>query len=413
MMEYDLNEGAKRVVRDLKELAALTADENGAQRVAWTPVWQRARDWFQDRAEAAGAVVTVDAAGNQWAKIEGESDDAVAAGSHLDSVPCGGGLDGALGVAASLEVLRRYTAEGGKPKKTIYAINWADEEGARFGYSCFGSSAAAGSLDIDELMGRVDVNGVRFEDAVRAYGVEPDKMAEAGVQFQDRRLSGYLELHIEQGPVLEEAGRSVSCVYGAAGVERHRIEFTGQSAHAGSFPTRMRRDAFLAAAQSALAFREIALKYDAVCTVGQVSVAPDVSTIVPGKCVISLDQRTINPADLIKMHRDACRVSEEIAAGHGVSVKWSKICTVAPQLFDESLIELCKAAVEEETGEPANMYSGPLHDAVEMAAVIPTVMMFVMSEGGLSHTKEERTPAAQVEAGVRAFLRLVDKAVAR
>lgn len=412
-MKYDLNEGARRVVRDLRALAALTADENGAQRVAWTPVWQQARDWFQTQAEAAGAVVTVDAAGNQWAKLEGESDDAIAAGSHLDSVPCGGGLDGALGVAVSLEVLRRYTAEGAKPKKTIYAVNWADEEGARYGYSCLGSSAASGSLEIEELMGRVDVKGVRFEDAVWAYGVEPDKMAEARAQLQERSLTGYLELHIEQGPVLEDSGKSVSCVYGAAGVERHKLEFTGQSAHAGSFPTRMRRDAFLAAAQSALAFREIALKYDAVCTVGQVSVAPDVPTIVPGKCVISLDQRTINPVDLINMHQDARQVSEEIAAEHGVSVTWSKICTVAPQLFDESLIELCKAAVEEETGEPANMYSGPLHDAVEMASLLPSVMMFVMSKDGLSHTKEEHTPEDQLEAGARAFLRLVDKAVNR
>lgn len=409
-MSYNLNQGAKRVIEDLRELADLTADLNGAQRVAWTPVWQKARDWFRAKAEAMGAEVCRDAAGNQWAKIEGETETAIAIGSHLDSVPNGGGLDGALGVITGLAVLQRYAGDV-KPKKTIYAVDWADEEGARYGYSCLGSSAAGGSLNIDELIGRTDLNGIKFEDAVREYGVEPAEMSAANLQFKERNLSGYLELHIEQGPVLENTGKIVSCVYGAAGVERHYVEFSGQSAHAGSFPIKMRHDAFLAAAQSALAFKDIALKYNAVCTVGQVSVEPDVTTIVPGKCMISLDQRTINSDDLKKMHEEAQAVVRQAAKEQGVSAKWQKICTVAPQLFDNHLIELCKEAVEEETGEQTNMYSGPLHDAVEMASHVPAVMMFVMSEGGLSHTKEEHTPAAKIEIAVQAFMRLVDKVV--
>lgn len=410
-MNFDFNDSAKRVVQDLKELAALTADQNGAQRVAWTPMWQKARDWFKDQAEAIGAQVVRDAAGNQWAKIAGKSEEAIAIGSHLDSVPDGGDLDGALGVLSALEALRRYSSAENKPEKTVYAVDWADEEGARYGYSCLGSSAASASLNIDELMGRVDLNGIKFEDAVRAYGVEPETMSDANIQMKERNLKGYLELHIEQGPVLENNNQEVACVYGAAGVERHYIEFTGQSAHAGSFPIKMRQDAFLAAAQSALAFKELALKYNAVCTVGQVRVEPDVTTIVPGKCVISLDQRTIKPEDLRKMHEEAQMIARKAAAEQGVSAKWSKICTVAPQLFDDNLIELCKAAVKEETGEPTNMYSGPLHDAVEMAAEIPTVMMFAMSAGGLSHTKEEYTPDDKIETAVRAFLRLIEKVV--
>jgi len=409
-MAYNLNNGAKRVVADLKELAGLTADEHGAQRVAWTPVWQKTRDWFKKKAEAIGAEVTRDAAGNVWVKLEGESSEAVAVGSHLDSVPNGGSLDGALGVISGLEVLRRYAGDG-KPKKTIYVIDWADEEGAGYGYSCLGSSAASGTLNVEELISREDLNGVKFEDAVRAYGIDPDTMTDAHNQMKARKLKSYLELHIEQGPVLEQTGKEVSCVYGAAGVERHYIDFTGQAAHAGSFPIKMRQDAFLAAAQSALEFRDLALKYDAVCTVGQVSVAPDVTTIVPGKCTISLDQRTIDPHNLQQMYAEAQEIAGRAAKEHGVSVSWRKICTVAPQLFDDELIELCKEAVKEETGEPANMYSGPLHDAVEMAKQIPTVMMFVMSEGGLSHTKEEYTPDEKIEVGVQAFLRLLDKVV--
>jgi len=410
-MNYNFNEGAKRVVKDLNELAQFTADENGAQRVAWTPLWQTTRDWFKEKAEKIGAEVIRDAAGNQWAKISGETEEAVAVGSHLDSVPNGGAYDGALGVLTGLEVLRRYTESGEKPKKTIYAIDWADEEGARYGYSCLGSSAASGTLDINELMGKEDLEGIKFETAVSEYGVSPIDMLAANKQFKERNLKSYLEIHIEQGPVLQNSGKSVSCVYGAAGVERHYIKFTGQSAHAGSFPIKMRQDAFLAAAESALAFREIALKFNAVCTVGKVSVKPDVTTIVPAECTISLDQRTINPEDLKNMHEEAKRVVEEAAKKHGVSAEWSKICTVAPQLFNDDLIELCKEAVKEETGEPTNMYSGPLHDAVEMAALVPTVMMFVMSDKGLSHTKEEFTPDEKLETSVRAFMRLVDKVV--
>ncbi|WP_042476416.1 hydantoinase/carbamoylase family amidase [Bacillus ndiopicus] len=406
-MTYNLNDGATRVIQDLKELALLTSDGGGAQRVAWTAFWQTARDWYKQKAEALGAEVSKDSAGNVWTKVEGESTEAIVIGSHLDSVPNGGWLDGALGVLAGLEALRRYTIDGKKPKKTLYVVDWADEEGARYGYSCLGSSAVSGSLNVDELIGRVDLNGVAFEEALTEFQVRPEKMLHAHQEFLKRNIKGYLELHIEQGPILEKEQKDAACVFGAAGVERHYIDFLGQAAHAGSFPVPMRQDAFLAAAEAALEFREIALKYNAVCTVGQVQVQPDVVTIVPGKCTISLDMRTIDAADLQKMYEEAQAVTEKIASANGVSVGWRKIYSVAPQLFDNQLIRLCEQAVEEETGEATKMYSGPLHDAVEMAKVVPTVMMFTMSEGGLSHTKEEHTPEPKLQVGIRAFLRLV------
>lgn len=406
-MEYSLNEGAMRVIQDLKELAALSSNEHGAQRVAWTVLWQTSRDWYRQKAEALGAETSMDSAGNIWTKIEGESTEAIVIGSHLDSVPNGGWLDGALGVLVGLEALRRYTIDGKKPKKTIYVVDWADEEGARYGYSCLGSSAASGSLNINELIGRVDLSGIAFEKAVTEFQVTPEKMLQAQQEFLIKNIQSYLELHIEQGPILEKEQKDVACVFGAAGVERHYIDFSGQAAHAGSFPVPMRRDAFLAAAEAALAFRKIALKYNAVCTVGQVQVQPDVVTIVPGKCTISLDMRTIDVKDLQKMYEEAQATTEKIASTNGVSVEWRKVYSVAPQLFDNQLIRLCEQAVEEETGEATKMYSGPLHDAVEMAKVVPTVMMFIMSEGGLSHTKEEHTPEPKLQVGIRAFLRLI------
>lgn len=406
-MAYDLNEGAARVIQDLKELALLTSDRDGAQRVAWTALWQTARDWYRQKAEELGAEVSMDSAGNVWTKIEGESAEAIVIGSHLDSVPNGGWLDGALGVLAGLEALRRYVTDNKKPRKTLYVVDWADEEGARYGYSCLGSSAASGSLNMAELLGRVDLHGIAFEEAATEFQVIPERMLQAHQEFLTRNITGYLELHIEQGPVLEKEHKDVACVFGAAGVERHYIDFVGQAAHAGSFPVAMRQDAFLAAAEAALEFRKLALKYKAVCTVGQVQVQPDVVTVVPGKCTISLDMRTIDMADLQKMYEEAQAVTEKIASTNDVSVGWRKIYSVAPQLFDEQLIQLCEKAVEKEIGEPTKMYSGPLHDAVEMAKLVPTVMMFTMSEGGLSHTKEEHTPEPKLQIGIRAFLRLV------
>lgn len=410
-MEEQLQASAKRVIEDLKEVASFTSDDKGAQRVAWTNTWIKAREWFREQAEALGAELTTDSAGNVWTKLEGETEEAVVVGSHLDSVPNGGWLDGILGVLTGLEALRIYSQTGKKPAKTIYVVDWADEEGARYGYSCLGSAAASGSIALDELIGREDHNGIIFEEALKAFGVDAHNMTKANDELKEKNLSAYLEMHIEQGPVLEQTNKEVSSVYGAAGVQRHYITFKGQAAHAGSFPTEMRQDAFLAAAQSALEFRKVALKYDAVCTVGEVSVKPDVVTIVPGECTISLDQRTINPDNLQKMYEEAQEITKKAAADNDVEVEWNKIYSIQPVLFDDHLIDLCKEAVEEETGEPTNMYSGPLHDAVEMASLIPTVMMFVMSENGISHAKEEHTPEDKLEVGIRAFLRLIDKVV--
>lgn len=409
-MNNNLAGGAKRVVADLRELAAMTSDEQGAQRVAWTPIWQQAREWFADKARAAGAEVTVDAAGNSWAKIAGISSEAVAIGSHLDCVPNGGWLDGALGAVVTLEVLRCYGQES-VPKKTIYAVNWADEEGARFGRSLIGSSAASGTLDIAEIIDRVDNNGVKLADALAVHKVSVDDILSAHEEFQQKNIVEYLELHIEQGPVLESMNKQVACVYGITGCERHYIEFKGQAAHAGSFPTLMRQDAFLAAAQAALAFKEIALKYDGVCTVGKVSVKPDVVTIVPETCVISLDQRSIDQAVLKKMYEAAQAAAAKAASDQGVVVSWEKIWTIDPTIFDERLTKLCRQAVAEETGHPTTIYSGPLHDAAEMAKIVPSIMMFAISERGLSHCKQENTLDEDLETAIRAFLRLADKVV--
>lgn len=405
---YNLHEGARRVVSDLRELARLTSNERGAQRVAWSPTWRQAREWFTQKASETGAKVEKDAAGNLWACIPGESPDTLVIGSHLDCVPDGGWLDGCLGVMTALEALRCYS-EGKKPRMTICAVDWADEEGARFGRSLLGSSAACGTLNTHEVAHRRDNEGVDLETALRENGVDITRMLEAHHALEKRHIKAYLELHIEQGPVLEKQRRDVACVTGITGVERHYITFRGQAAHAGSFPVPDRQDAFLAAAQASLAFRQIALKHKAVCTVGKVHVKPDVVTIVPGECTISLDQRAIDAKTLSIMYHEAMEMASLAARENGVTVEWEKLWTIPPTTFDPQLITLCKEAVQEETGWATTMHSGPLHDAAEIARLAPSVMMFAMSERGLSHCREENTPEAPLASSVRAFLRLIHK----
>lgn len=405
--------GAKDVVADLRELASLTSDEQGAHRVAWTPVWDKAEKWFMEKMKAEGAEISIDSAHNVFAKIQGESDDAVLIGSHLDCVYDGGWLDGALGVVAGMGALKRYGIHGKKPKKTLYVVSWADEEGARFGRSCIGSSAVSGSLPLEEAAALKDNDGISFTEALKRYQLDIHDFPKAREEFMKKNITSYLELHIEQAPVLESMNKSVACVSGICGCERQYITFTGQRAHSGC-PISMRHDAFLAAAQASLAFRDIGLKYTtedkfAYCTVGKVSVVPDVVTIFPGVCTISLDQRHADAAVLKKIYEEAHDCCVKAAKDNGVEVSFEPVWSIPPTIFDAHLDALCKEAVKEQTGEVMSMYSGPLHDAAEMAKMLPSIMMFVKSTKGLSHCKEEDTPDADLECGISAFFRLVDK----
>lgn len=405
---------ARDVIADLRELAKLTSSEDGAQRLAWGPVWREARQWFNGKLSAIGITPDIDAAGNSWATLPGQSDRTVIVGSHLDSVPNGGWLDGALGMLAGLEALRMFKHR--RPPVTLKVVDWADEEGARFGRSLLGSSAASGSLQAAEVEHLQDKTGVRLVDALRENGVELSRMHESQKYLKAINAKAYLELHIEQGPVLEAAGQSAGVVAGTFGVERHLLRFVGQAAHSGSTPIPMRRDAFLAAAASALAFREIARAHTTpqarvVCTVGTVKVEPGIVTAVPGGCEISLDQRALDAAVLAQMLAEARAASWRISAENNVSVEWKRLWSIEPRPFDPQLIRLCEEAVREVTGDAPLLPSGPLHDAAEMVPHMPVVMMFAYSSNGLSHCKEEDTPEDHLERAIEAFLRLIQKAV--
>jgi beta-ureidopropionase / N-carbamoyl-L-amino-acid hydrolase len=404
----------RRTVAELRELQDLTGDENGAQRVAWTDTWEQAREWLRAKMAPIGTEESVDAAGNQWFTLRGVSDQAVLIGGHIDSVPNGGWLDGALNVVAGVEVMRRL-AEEGKPPVTVRLVNWADEEGARFGRSLFGSSAAAGSMaDQDELRARKDVAGIALPDALGEHGVDLDRALDAARELEG--AAAYLELHIEQGPVLEALELPLGVVLGTFGVERHQITFRGQAAHAGSTPMDKRRDALAGAARLELEIREIARRTGdgAVCTMGGVVTKPGIVTSVVETAECLLDQRHLDAGKLAAMLDDAKRASERFAEEEDIEVEWERIWNIEPILFDAALLELADEAIKEVAGTSHRLPSGPLHDAAEVArAGIPTVMVFVQSLRGLSHTKLEDTKEEHLVLAVQALDRLAAKTIDR
>jgi beta-ureidopropionase / N-carbamoyl-L-amino-acid hydrolase len=402
----------KRTVAELKELRALTADENGAQRVAWTDTWLRAREWYAKKLAELPLEHHYDAAGNNWATLKGESEKCLLLGGHLDSVPNGGWLDGSLDVLAALEVMRRFAEDfNGHPPVTIRVVDWADEEGARFGRSLLGSSALAGTHSISADRTRTDREGIRLEDALRHCGVEIDRFPEAA--REQKNAAAYLELHIEQGPVLEQLGLPLGVVLGTKGVERHIITFHGQEAHSGSTPMNARRDALAAAAKLALEIRAIARKHpDAVCTMGSVKTFPGIVTAVVGRCEATLDQRDLDAQVLAQMFHEAKEASRRFAEEEKCSVEWSRLWNIEPIAFHPELIELCEQSIREVSGKSHRMPSGPLHDAAEVSrAGIPTVMLFVQSLRGISHNKIEDTREEHLELAVTALDRLVSKTV--
>lgn len=399
----------ERTVAELKELRTLTGNDDGAQRVAFSPTWEVARRWYRDKLAALPVTVNQDAAGNLWATLQGVSEKAIVIGGHIDSVPNGGWLDGCLNVLAGLEVMRRL-AENGKPPFTIKLVDWCDEEGARFGRSLFGSSAFSGALDIETIRNLTDREGQRLEDVVRNCGIDLNQIhhAQAGIE----NTVAYAELHIEQGPVLESMGLPTGAVLGTFGVERHTITFKGQAAHSGSTPMAYRRDALAGVSRLHLAIREIAVKHGGVCTVGSVKTKPGIVTAVVGEAVMTLDQRHLSADSLAAMYREAKEASEQIAREEKIEVTWRTLWQIQPFPFHGELVNLADEAIREVCGQSHRLPSGPLHDAAEVCRTgVPTIMLFVQSLYGISHNKIEDTREEHLIQSVQVLDRLVDKII--
>ena len=389
-----------RVIDDLRDLAARTGGPDGSRRLCWTPDWLQARAMLRESLTTLPVEVDTDQAGNLWAVLRGDSPDMLVVGSHLDSVPKGGWLDGALGVMAGLELLRALAAEG-TPPVTIALVDWADEEGARFSRSLFGSAACMGTLDIEVLRGLTDKEGAALPQVLAEHGVDIDNLDGARTRMAD--VKAYVEVHIEQGPILEDKGLGICAVTGTKGIERERLIFRGQAAHAGTMPMAMRRDSFRAAARFALAIAEIGQRHDGVTTVGQAQCWPGVVTAVAGETRITMDMRHIEATGLQAMFDEAHEAATEAAAAEGCTVEWEHIFRIPPMPFHPALLDAARTSVREVEGHDVELPSGALHDASEMAREIPTVMIFSSSIAGLSHTKEEDTPDEHLRMAADAF----------
>ncbi len=408
------NYDTARVIDSLRELDRRTGGTDGSRRLAWTADWLAARDLLREMVADLPVEIEIDEAGNLWVWLRGARSETLVVGSHLDSVPKGGWLDGAFGVMAGAELLRSLAAHG-QPPVTIALVDWADEEGARFGRSLFGSAAVVGSLDVAAVRQLVDKNGHRLEDAVGAHGVDLDRISAAQRRLTDIR--SYVEVHIEQGPVLESMGLGICAVSGTKGIERENITFVGQAAHSGTMPMAMRRDSFLAASRFALELAEIGRHHDGVTTVGQATCWPGVVTAVAGQTRVTMDMRHIDADELAAMFTEMRAAAESAAAEQGCTVSFDHVFRIAPMVFDAELVAAAQASVGEVAGHDVILPSGALHDASEMARVVPTVMIFSSSTAGLSHTAQEDTPVEHLCQAADAFdrtcRRVIDRMVVR
>jgi hydantoinase/carbamoylase family amidase len=405
MTELKLDPAA--VIADLDELAGQSGGRfAGAKRLAWSPDWLAARAWLRAKLEAIGLPITEDIAGNLWATVQGDSGTFLIVGSHIDAVPDGGWLDGVLGLMTALETVRQLALMPTPPPVSVRFVDWADEEGARFTRSLLGSSACAGTLVPDDVRGLRDAGGVTLGDALASCGVDLDRATEATSSLDG--AIGYLELHIEQGPVLLGSSRLASAVSGTVGVERHLITFSGQAAHAGSTPMNVRRDTLAAAAQATLAIRESGIARGGVATVGNLASTPGVITAVAGRTEMQLDQRHLDREALAAMLDDALSACRSAAGAYGCTLEVRRVFGATPTPFHPALVAAARAAVEAAGGEDGDpIPSGPLHDATEIGRVIPTAMIFAQSDPPLSHAAIENSTAEALRVAIDAYGRTV------
>jgi N-carbamoyl-L-amino-acid hydrolase len=399
-----------RVIADLRELESRTAGDVGADRVAWSEGWRTARALLIERLDALEVPWERDPAGNLWARVAGTERATVAIGSHLDAVPSGGWLDGALGVLTALEIVRQLREAGERPHHTVALVDFADEEGARFGRSLLGSSAVSGTLDPLEVSELRNAAGESLGALLAENGVDLARVSEA--QERRRDLIAYLELHIEQGPVLESLGLPVAPVRAVCGIERYRVVISGETGHAGALPMALRHDAFLAAADGALRLEVAARELDGMATVGVAELRPGIATAVPGAVALVVDLRHSEPDALLALRSAMEGELTAAAALRGCRCELDRFWGIAPTAFDAALVAAAQAVCAARTGSRFLAVSGPGHDAVEMARHVPSVMMFAPSSGGISHSPLEDTPIADLEVAMRAFADLAFAVIA-
>jgi hydantoinase/carbamoylase family amidase len=385
---------------DLEAAARIGADERGGvSRFAWTPELEQANAWLMERLAELELSAELDSAGNVLGRWESGEGKAVLLGSHLDTVPNGGRFDGALGVLAALDVVRRLRADGVKPRRPVWVASFNDEEGARFQTGMLGSRAFCGECDLEDW-GRRGI---------------PEAMGEAGQDFvrlaEARRVDevgAYLELHIEQGPVLERGGVDLGVVTAITGILGFRARFLGEANHAGTTPMDHRRDALVGAARAVLALREEArTRDDMTANVGVISAEPGGFNVVPGTAEFTIDVRSPSTERYAELGPFVQETLTAIAVDEGLELELAETHRKPPVALDADLQDALEAAAREEGATTLRMPSGAGHDAMVLAHHVPAAMLFVPSRGGLSHTPDEYSSESHCQLGADVLARTV------
>ncbi len=411
-MTRNLAIDGSRLWDSLMEMAKIGATAKGGNaRLAATDLDRDGRDLFVGWAKAAGCTITVDRIGNVFARRPGRNPDRppVVTGSHLDTQPTGGRFDGVYGVLAGLEVVRTLNDHRIETEAPIEVAVWTNEEGSRFSPAMMGSGVFAGIWPVEEIEAKADVDGKRLGDELRRIGYA----GEAAVG--GRPFTAYFEAHIEQGPILEAEGKTVGVVTGAQGQRWYEVTVTGQEAHAGPTPMPRRKDALVGASRLIQAVNRIGLAHppNACATVGFIQSSPNSRNTIPGRVFFTIDFRHPVDATLSAMDAELKAACREVAESAGLSVEVKDFWYFPPTPFDAACVDAVRKATERLGYPSREIVSGAGHDAVYVARVAPTGMIFVPCEDGISHNEVENAKPEDLTAGCNVLLSaMLDRAVA-
>lgn len=400
----DLRVNFERLVRDLEELGTIGQDQKGGiSRPSFSLPDLEARKWLRRKIEEAGLLYRQDGAGNIFGRLPGAQPRVVLAGSHLDTVLNGGRYDGSVGVLAALECLRRIKEEKIPLNKTLEMVSFTDEEGNLVG-DFLGSRAFTGQLQTAELKTARTQFGQPLGEILQKAGLSVDSLARAAGQRPE--LVAFLEIHIEQGPVLEEEGVSIGLVSSIAGKRYYQATFIGRSGHAGTTPLELRQDAFIALSDFALRATQLVARkyYGNTITIGRVLLRPGSFSIIPGEADFTLDLRSQEPDSLVAMEEEVLGLASEVASTRGLSFYHRLVDRTEPVKIGGEMLDRLKALCQEFRYEYRLLPSGAGHDAQILSAVCPVAMIFIPSVEGLSHTPEEAINPEDLEKAAHLLL---------
>lgn len=401
---------SQRLWDSLMDLARIGATaKGGVCRLALTDLDRQARDLFSKWCVEAGCTVEVDAIGNIFARRPGRNDrlPPVIAGSHIDTQPSGGKFDGNFGVLAGLEVVRSLNDHGIRTEAPIEVAVWTNEEGSRFTPVMMGSGVFVGAFTLESTLQRADIDGVTVGEALTKIGYCGP--APAG----KRPVGAYFEAHIEQGPILEDSQKVIGVVLGALGLRWYDVVVTGQDAHAGPTPMRLRKNALVAASKMVADINDLAHRYqpNGRATVGFMQVKPNSRNVIPGEVKFSIDLRHAENDELEKMEAQTRDLCDRQAQAGSVTVTFERVANYPACEFDATCVSAVRNAAQKLGISHMDIVSGAGHDAIYMARVAPTSMIFVPCEGGISHNEVENAKAEDLAAGCNVLLNvLLEKA---